>query len=194
MQQIIGIVGPMSSGKSEVAKVLAERGFYITSLSDRIREECTRRGILINRQNLQNVGDYMRNMYGDDVLGILSLTEISQKESVVVESIRHPEEIRLFRGGGMIVIGVDASRANRFKYMQARGREGDPKTYEEFLMRDFREYNQNVAHAINIPACMEMANIIIQNNSTKTDLRMEIYDALEMIGIEGNSRLKESKY
>lgn len=195
MRQIIGVVGPMASGKSEVAKILVEKyDFHRYSLSDRILEECKRMKIKNpDRKTMQNTGDDLRDFYENDVLAVqtLKLVLADKKELVVVESIRHPEEVELLKQFEARIIAVDATPENRFRYMRLRNRPGDPTTYEEFLKLDEREFTYRSENAIYIPGCMQTAEVTIYNNGSLHDLKMKTCGIISGLGIEGVHASKE---
>lgn len=188
MQQIIGIVGPIASGKGEVARFLSEEyGFFRTSLSDRIREINVKRNLSNTRETLQNLGDELRRLYGNDILCELTMNLLEDQPKIVIESIRHPDELKFFRDFGnrnTKIIAVDATREKRFKYMLERNLEGDPKTWTEFLIRDTREYLRLNNSSIDINGCIGLADVIVQNNLSINDLRRSLEVSFKEWGIE----------
>ncbi len=56
MQIVIGLVGPIASGKGTISEYLKSQGFVYFSLSDVVREETVARGLEMSRKNLQDVG------------------------------------------------------------------------------------------------------------------------------------------
>lgn len=194
MAQVIGIVGPTASGKGVLAKALIERGFSYYSLSERIREKCDAVGLYHTRENLQNVGDLLRQEFGCSVLAEWTSELFGDSQKIVVESIRHPEEVKfLTKYFGAKIVAVAATRFNRFKYMQIRGREGDPKVWEEFLAQDIREHSPVYPYSINIPGCVSGADHLIRNNSTKVNLLRNINTKLGIIISEGSIK-KEREF
>jgi len=69
--QVIGIVGPIASGKGEVVKILQSRGFTAFSLSNVLREILTDRGAPVTRENLIALGNKLRTEMGQQVLAEL---------------------------------------------------------------------------------------------------------------------------
>ena len=171
-KSVIGLVGPMGSGKGSVAKYLEGKGYKYTSLSDRIREELKRRGKLETRQNLQDVGDELRKQKGSGVLAEMTAKKYKDEDKLVVDSIRNPEEIRVLKDNfNATIVAVTASRRKRFELVKGRDRKGDVKTWNEFLKKDRREFSQSAgSHQIQITKCIEMADYKIENEGSKEDL------------------------
>ena len=97
MQSVIGLVGPTSSGKGTVAQMFRERGYEYYSLSDMIREEAVRRGLDLKvTRILQDLGDELRQKFGEAVLAERTVRKINMSEGrkIVIDSIRHPAEAR----------------------------------------------------------------------------------------------------
>lgn len=174
MRSVIGLVGPIASGKGTVAQILKELGFEYYSLSDRIREELTRRGLPITRQWLQDMGDELRLKYGEDILAERTLEFLGASNSgrIVIESIRNPAEARLLKEQlGATIIGVNASPEIRYRRVVERNRGGEPVSWEEFLAMDGRETGKVTdSHKINIVGCLDLADHIIINEGTPDDL------------------------
>ena len=57
---LIGLTGTMACGKGTVAEHLKDKGFEGYVFSDVIKEEATKKGFELTRQNLQKVGDILR--------------------------------------------------------------------------------------------------------------------------------------
>ena len=65
---IIGITGTLGAGKDEAAKFFVKHGFIYHSCSDIIRNECRKKGIPIERDNLIKMGNDLRERYGPEIL------------------------------------------------------------------------------------------------------------------------------
>ncbi len=130
--RVIGIVGPIASGKGIVAKELKAHGYCVYSLSDRIREELKTRGLEETRINLRRTANDLRKKFGPDVLAKRTIEKIESDgcDRIVVEAIRNTNEAAYLKQHlGARIIGVDAPREFRYKYMQARNRPGDTVSY-----------------------------------------------------------------
>lgn len=140
---VIGLVGPIASGKGFLGKYLEELGFFYTSTSDRVRDEANRRGIVPTRENLQDIGNELREEYGAAVLVERCLVLIpTEAELVVIDGMRNPGEVRFVKEllGGSI-IGVDAPVELRLKWYleRAKKRGEDGVTEADFWRANNRD-------------------------------------------------------
>lgn len=197
---IIGLVGPIASGKGVVGKYLESAGFTYSSLSDRVREEAVRRGLPLVRKNLQDIGDELRENYGGAVL--MELTEkmlTGTDGSWVIDSIKNPHEARYLKEKlGGIIIAINAPAELRMKWFLERSkkRNEDGKTEEDFWKAENRDMGQGEGDmGLQIPECIKLADITIFNDGSEDYLR-EICDGLlieiDRIRLEGNSGRIES--
>lgn len=183
---IIGLTGPSAGGKGTVAQTLKERGFTYFSLSDLLREEVKKRKWSEIREVLEDLGDELRMRFGNDILAkrIALLSEFKHADFIVVDSIRHPAELIYFRDVfEAIIIGVTTSPEKLLDRMNLRGREGDPKTEEELKKMLQREEGPEGSPVMQVQKCLEMADIVIQNDEGKTDLKRETEKVLHEFGI-----------
>lgn len=92
---IIGLTGPMASGKSTVVNALTKRGFKHITLSSIVREECRKTGLEEIRDNLMATGQKLREEFGAGVLGKKAYEKITNDggENWIVDGIRNPAEI-----------------------------------------------------------------------------------------------------
>ena len=174
---IIGVVGQIASGKGILVKYLTEKlGFTAFSLSSIVHNELEKKGsVKFTRQTLQDVGDELRRVYGDDVLAKRMLGQIElncrgrlyvDPNKIVIEGIRNPAEIEfLKKNQNFILIGVKANRELRFKRVLSRGKEWDPKIYEDFLKVDRRDLGvgQNKSGQ-QVGKCLAYCDYILTNN------------------------------
>lgn len=61
---IIGLTGTLRAGKGVVSDFLKQKGFVYLSLPDELREMAKERKIELTRENLQNLGNQMREENG----------------------------------------------------------------------------------------------------------------------------------
>ncbi len=182
---IIGLTGSLSAGKGVISDFLKEKGFVYLSLSDELREIAKERKIEITRKNLQDLGNWLRENFGSEILAKKVCNKIQNQEYkiVIVDGIRNPAEIKVLRNlKNFYLISVDAPQEIRFKRIVERNRESDPKTWEEFLVVDNRdkgvgEFETGQA----VGKCMQEADFSLINSGSLGDIKekvRELYDEI----------------
>lgn len=169
-QHVIAVVGPIASGKGAVIESLQKKGFTMLSLSDVVREKAHEWRLPLTRKNLQDVGDSLRQKFGPSMLAELVAPKITAepKKQFVVDSVRNPAELTyLKKHFNAFIVGITASPDKRFAMMQARGREWDPKTREEFDQLEARDRGVGQeSYGQQVEACLKLADVVIDNNGT----------------------------
>ncbi len=180
---VIGLTGPISGGKGTVGGFLRQKGFFFTSLSDRIREEIAKRGEEITREKLQDVGDELRQKFGANVLAERTWALVSRKEKVAIDSIRNLEEIEFLKTKvGFVLIGVTAPRELRYQRMKERVRGGEPVEWQEFVRLDEKDFDSGLGKlGRNIQACLDKADFLIENTGTLEELKEKVEETLAKI-------------
>ena len=173
---IIGIVGWNCSGKDTAAKYLESKGFKHYSLSDEIRFELNDRGLRITRDSLIEVGNRMRRKFGPDILAQRVLAKAESDKKIVITSVRNIHEAYLIQKLG-ILIHVKCDVHERLRRMIARGRENDPKTYEELIEKEKIEKSSD-ENEQNISETLRMAAHVFVNEDLK-ELHKQIDEFLE---------------
>jgi len=189
---ILGLTGSMCAGKGEVANYLKSLGFHFLSLSDVIREELDKLQLPKTRENLIILGNKLRKEYGNGVLAKKIKHLIPDNQNIVIDSIRHPEEIQeLKKLPGFTMIGVDALEETRFARMLSRKRDGDPKTLDEFrkISEDLKDSNGQ-----KVKECMKLSDCIIINNVPIDQLHKKVDKLLKEIGYEKEGRVSIDQY
>lgn len=177
----IGITGYNAAGKGAVADFLIRNGYQFLSLSDLLREEAARRNLEPNRENLTNLGKEMRKKSTPGFLAELAILRMENGKKYVIDSIRHPDEIKILRTHfkDFFLFGIDAPIALRFDRSQTRGRQENANTLEEFIARENNEKKNNI-NSQQLHKCMEMCDEILMNDGTIESLEKKILTALEI--------------
>ena len=164
---IIGLTGKNGSGKGEIADFLKERGFHYLSLSDVIRHYLRSRRKPLTRKNLIETGNRLRFEKGPGFLAEEVLREMDIDKNYVVDSIRHPGEVEVLRRrSDFVLLRVEASQRVRFERLKQRGRERDPKTFQEFLRLERLEAKSHVKEDQQLHQTLRMADKGIANNGS----------------------------
>lgn len=175
---VIGLVGPIASGKGTVIKYLTKKGFLSSSTSDRIREEILLRGQKITRFTLTEVSNDLRQYYGNAILAkkTAEIVDKSGSDKIVIDSIRNPEEINYLKERyNMKVIAVVADQKKRYELFIKRVENSQPMTFEEFKQLDDKELSGIVGkHSQRVSDCIKMADFVIDNNGTLKNLEEKI--------------------
>jgi dephospho-CoA kinase len=173
---VIGLTGPNAAGKGEVCKYLSKKSFTVFSLSDILREVAAKKNVVATRENLVFLGNKLRMRYGSGYLAKQLLKKIGIYDKVVVDSIRTIGEIKEFKKkfkNKFFLIHITAPKKIRYKFLKKRGREGDPKSYKEFLETEKRECsNKKTQQQIHL--CKNHADFFINNNSSLARLHKKI--------------------
>ena len=170
---IIGLTGTMGAGKGEVAEILKEKGYEYYVFSDIVKEKAKKLGLELTRENLQKVGNIIRDKEEPGYLAKRLIARF-KSDKVVVDGVRSSDEIRVLRKAGkFILIGIDAPQSLRFKRLRKRARQGDPIDFEDFKRVDDKE-NKSIGKGQEINKCLEMADFKIINSSSLKDLRNKV--------------------
>ncbi len=164
---IIGVTGLYAAGKDTVADYLKTQGFSHISLSDMIRQECTRKKIPHSRENLIAMGNALRKKFGNGALAHRAVLQFEEFKNHVVTSIRHPEEVNTLRQRkDFIMIFVDAPFDVRYNRAISRQRESEKAvTKEQFRANEEKELAGD-GPGQQLMKCKEMSDIILRNDAT----------------------------
>lgn len=172
---IIGLTGRNCAGKGIVMQFLSNTGFICYSLSDVIREELMNVGIEITRDILIAKGRELRSRFGPAILAERIISKLDIEKNYVIDSIRHPTEVEVFRRRkDFALMEVIALPEIRFERIKKRGRENDPKTYEEFLKYEAEEEQNENYEGQQLLLCSKLADIKIENNTTIEELYQQL--------------------
>lgn len=195
--RLLGLSGTNGSGKDSLGGILAERySYWFISVTELLREECKKRGLPIERENLRTISAEWRRLYGGGVLVDKAIEAYKARRlagesynGLVMASLRNPIEAdRLHELGGRLV-WVDADPRIRYARIQknaaSRGRiEEDSKTFEQFLAEEQAEMHPPQgadAAVLNMAAVKQRADITILNDTG--DLETFAADAAKMLGL-----------
>ena len=151
---IIGITGPMGSGKTTAAEYLAaEHGFshirYSQVLADWFKEDPERKSLL------QVVGWEVMSGGSQAELNRRLLSRMGQGAHWVVEGLRHPldyETLKTDFASSFHLVYIDSSQQERWLRLKKRARF---RTFEEFCIADEHPVEQL------IPQLKELAQLCI---------------------------------
>lgn len=173
---IIGLTGPNASGKGAVAELLQKQGYIFYSLSDIIREEAQEMEVEDTRENLQEIGNVLREKNGPDYLAKEINKKIleNQKAGItnfVIDSIRNPSEVEeLRKNKDFILLGVDAPIELRYERAKNRGRIEPLKTLEEFKKSEELE-NNTEPNKQQLTVVFKSADRLVYNDDTIEELK-----------------------
>jgi len=182
---IIGLTGSLAAGKGVVSEFLKEHGFVYLSLSDELREIAKEHKIELTRENLQNLGNKLREEKGAEVLAKRVFNKINNQEykKAIIDGIRNPGEIDVLRKlTNFFLVSVDAPQEIRFKRMVERSRESDPIEWEQFLIVDSKD--KGIGEAITgqaVGVCMNRADFTLINNDTFENMQIKVKELYESL-------------
>ena len=181
---ILGITGTIGAGKGAVVDYLVkEKGFTHYSVREAITEEILKRGLPVNRPNLNEVATDLRRAHGPAHFPNFFHTQAKEAgiEHFIIESIRNPKEAELIKEQGGFILVVDADEHARYERVKGRGSETDNITFQEFQAQEAREMRTEDAadpSYMDISAVMRMADATIMNDGTLAELHAKIDEAL----------------
>ena len=172
---IIGLTGKNGAGKGEVAKFLKARGLDYLSLSDVLREELQKRKKSVTRDRLVEIGNELRRKFGPGILAQRTLEKVELDRNYVIDSIRHPEEAKTLKSrNNFFLLNVAAPPKMRFERLKSRGRESDPKTYQEFLKLERAEGKSKTKSDQQLDQTISSADYTVKNAGSLESLHEQI--------------------
>src|SRR3989344_2803852 len=175
---VVGVCGPIGSGKGVVTDWFKDHGFLTVSLSDEIRVELRNRNREITRESMQEVGNQLREELGDSVLAQRVWDKVGKVEDsrIVIESIRHPEEAKYLQAqGNFCLINVTADQKVRYERVAKRHRSGDSLTWEDFLREDTEEsMGHHGDHSQLVNATAKLADFTVDNSGNLANTYIQL--------------------
>ena len=178
---ILGLVGPIASGKGEIKKYLMMNyGSSDHRFSEILRDILKRLNLEITRENNQKTSLMLRQTFGEDILAkVITADAVNDPhELVVLDGVRRLTDITyLNKLQDFYLISVDADQKSRFARVQSRKENaGDAtKTYETFLTEEKNEAE------LEIPTVMATAQYKIDNNGSVAELYQKIDQIMEAL-------------
>jgi dephospho-CoA kinase len=171
---ILGLVGPIASGKEETKKYLIKKyNAKDCRFSTMLRDVLNRISIPTSRENMQKVSTVLRANFGEDLLakGIANDASKLDANVVVIDGVRRLTDIEhLVELQNFFLIKIEAGDKLRYERMIKRNENpGDrEKTFEQFKKDHETEADSQV------PSVMKTAKYSIDNNGTFEDLYIQI--------------------
>jgi adenylate kinase family enzyme len=130
MRLLVGLTGKRGSGKSTIARRLAQRyGFACTSFGDVVRREAIARALLSDMPTLQALGQQLINEWGWTRFCQATLAGTHDSSNVVIDGIRHIHALETLRSlvapAPLMLVYVQLDETHRVARLRARGRAGD---------------------------------------------------------------------
>ncbi|MBQ2666553.1 nucleoside monophosphate kinase [Methanobrevibacter sp.] len=151
--RVMGISGLPGSGKGLVSEIASKKGAIIVSMGDIIREEAKKRG-----ESTKETAQNLRIEFGEYIVSELTIRKIKKlldegcESSIIVEGIRSPHEVNMFKNNfeDFIILSIFANPAIRFERLKKRMREDDSDDLNEFKKRDQMELDFGIGNVISL--------------------------------------------
>lgn len=165
---IICLTGMPGSGKTEVAKMLEDKGFRVFEMSSVIKEMMREKGIETSVKNIEDFAMGSRRKRGMAIFAVELARRIKVKkgQDVLISGMRNMDEFaylkRYFKS--MVIIALAAPKRIRFQRLRKR----DPKhviTYKEFVYREKTNVKEGMEGAL------RHADYIILNTGSFAELK-----------------------
>ena len=171
---IIGLVGPLASGKGTItAHLTKQHDARAVKFSQPLRDIIHRVYKEETREGMSKLAQYLRSEYGKDIL-VRTLIQDIQKMDVriaVFDGIRYFDEYdALKERPDFILWSVDADIKKRHERIHARGENADDTTV---TLEEFKKQHE-LPTETTIPEIMKKADAHIKNDGTLEDLYTQI--------------------
>ncbi len=171
---ILGLVGPLASGKETTKKYLVEKyKAQDCRFSSILRDVLNRVALPVSRENLQKLSTALRSNFGENLLAKAIANDASKFDAdiVVIDGVRRPTDIEHLKElPNFFLVKIDADPHLRHQRLVARNEnEGDDKkTFEQFMKDHEWEADRLV------PMVMETAKYSLDDNGNFEDLYKQI--------------------
>lgn len=186
---VVGLTGAFGSGCTTAARHLASKGWRHVTLSDVVRGAAKEKGLKHpTRQQLQAVGDELREAGGRNVLVTKSLDQLEADseviERIVIDGVRNlgeVDELRQRCGFNFSLVAVMADPETRWDRVE-EVYERDGLSRNEFLDDDNRDKSEEGDFGQQVARCVDEADAVVTNH---VDVKKAAYRAKidDMVGL-----------
>lgn len=178
-RRVVGLSGPISSGKTTAGRYLESLGFAYGRYSQVLQALLHEDEMPITRESLQRIGEEVYEGRGQRWLGSELIKRMPEAGDLVIDGLRHPEDhsflIEKF-GTDFLHIHIDAPEATRGERYLSEG--------------PSEEFTNATAHPVeaNIPKLAELAHTTICNTAALDAFLSEIQEMVNNhFGKEGRN-------
>ena len=95
---VLGVTGPIAAGKGELTEIAKSHGFVCFSLGNEAREETTKRGLSLTRENIRATAKEVQAEFGRTIWATRVVEKIRSRGegNFLVEGFRVPIDVELF--------------------------------------------------------------------------------------------------
>lgn len=182
--KIIGITGTLGAGKGTIVDYLViEKGFKHYSVRKFLSVEIEKKGLPVNRDTMTDMANKLRACHSPAyIIEQLYKKAVKDGGKAIIESIRTPGEVEfLKKQGEFYLIAIDADPKIRYDRITLRATETDNISFDTFMANEKREFTTSDANKQNLNRCIEMADLVIQNNGNISELHKQLEKNLERI-------------
>ncbi len=181
--KVIGVTGPLGSGKTTVAKLLEAKNFVRVSLTDELREEVRKRALPETREVFIDTANALRKEFGKDILAkkasesLEALRRTRKTDKFIIDGLKNPGEVKYFKEKyDMFLIGVVAEEKIRVKRILSRSSILDSRASKNVLQKNLKR-DLGIGEkdfGNNIRGTLDLADIRIKNDGSLEELEKKI--------------------
>jgi dephospho-CoA kinase len=168
--KLIGILGPIGSGKGTAADYISDKyGYEHITMGNILREFARKKHVKPKRINLLRLQQKYRKKFGNDFFINIAIEKAKTFDKTVIDGVRNPIDARrVHENRGKLVL-VDADPEVRFERMKKRRRAGFSKTFEQFRKEEANEHKYH-----DFKTTMKYADYKVDNTDGKVYLFKQI--------------------
>lgn len=155
-RKVIGLSGPIASGKTTAGHFLRSKGFSYGRFSQVLQQMLVQEGKEPTRQALQELGEIVNKNQGQRWLGRQLFHSLKEQQNVVIDGLRHPEDhafmVETF-GPGFTHVHIESPiKIRRERYAKDRSK--------------VEEFDRAVSHPVeaNVNALAKLAHGLLNND------------------------------
>jgi dephospho-CoA kinase len=181
----VGITGTIGAGKGTIVAYLVQhKKFMHYSVRQFLIDEIQKRGMPVNRDSMVWVANSLRAIHTPSyIIDCLFACAQKQGANAVIESIRTVGEVLSLREQeNFVLLAVDAEAELRYQRIRQRNSETDHVSFAQFLDNEQRELNSSDPHKQNLSQCIAMADAVLYNNGSITELHAQVEKSIVFCG------------
>lgn len=165
-RKVIGLSGPIATGKTTAAKYIKSLGFEYGRYSLVLKRLLAERGVEVNRSTLQDLGDEVNKSPGQRWLCKQLIMSLPNDGNLVIDGLRHPDDhasLVEFFGPAFIHVHIESPKKTRAKRYVAAG----------FSAEEFRVASKHHVE-MEIEKLFNLAHVRIRNDEDIASLEIAL--------------------